>query len=451
MFSELGVVPWLQQSLTKLKITHPTEIQKLAIPPALEGKNIIGAAKTGSGKTAAYALPILQNLAKDPYGVYAVVLSPVRELCFQIADQFEAIGKGCKVSTTVIVGGRDQTTQELKVSARPHVVVATPGRLAELLEMDPDGVKKVFRSVAVVVFDEADRIIQPTFEPELGIILDCVTPVKKRQTMLFSATMTPSLKALAEKQLTNVVMVDATQTDGQQVERLRQYYMLIPTVVKRPYIIHLLQTMPEDHSVIIFCSTVEMTQRLTTFLELLDYKVACLHSLQSQRRRMVALLKFKGEAVRILVATDVASRGLDIPAVNRVINFELPDGPDEYIHRIGRTARAGRVGESITFVGDGDGPKIELIEERIEKKLELFPSKEEEVLKDLTKITKTWQRAQLLLFEVGFDEKHKEWREQKKRTRELRRNEQKENDDEPIEKSRKKKKAEVESETQETL
>jgi len=421
MFAALGVAPWLEDALRRVKIHEPTEIQRLAIPPALEGRNIIGTAKTGSGKTAAYALPILQKLSKDPFGVFCLVLSPVRELCFQISDQFEALGKGCKINSVVVVGGRDQTQQELKISSRPHVVVATPGRLAEILRFDPEGLKKVFRNIQVVVFDEADRILTPTFEPELECILECLPPASRRQTMLFSATMTESLRVLAEKQLTNVAIVDATNQDGLQANRLRQYYMHLPSIVKRVYLHHLLHSMEPSHGVIIFCSTVESTQRITTMCEMLGFQVACLHSLQSQRRRMVSLLKFKGESVNILIATDVAARGLDIPAVQRVINFELPDGPDEYMHRVGRTARAGRFGEAITFVSEGDEQKIERIEERIETKLELFPSKEEEVLKLMTKTTKAYQKAQLLLFEVGFDEKLKEWKEQKRRTRDARR------------------------------
>jgi len=376
----------------------------------------MGTAKTGTGKTVAYALPILQKFSKDPFGVFALVMSPVRELCFQIAEQFEALGRGCRVSAMVCVGGRDQTSQGVLLGQRPHVVVATPGRLAEIFSCESD-LNKVFRGLQALVFDEADRILQPTFELELETIIGVLPPVEKRQTLLFSATMTPSLQLLVEKQLPNVSVVDATLSEGHQVERLRQYYIHMPSVIKRAYLHHILSTMKESASAMIFCSTVASCQRITTMLEVMRYKVAGIHSLQSQRRRMVSLLKFKGEAINILVATDVAARGLDIPDVQKVINFELPDGPDEYMHRVGRTARAGRFGVSITFVSEGDELKIHAIEKRTEKELERFEIEEETVLKLLTKTTKAYQKAELILYEAGFDEKLREWKEQKRVTR----------------------------------
>ncbi|KAJ2016853.1 putative RNA helicase, partial [Coemansia sp. S610] len=185
-FRELGLDQWLVDSLGAMAITQPTEIQRACIKPTLEGRDIIGGAKTGSGKTAAFALPILQKLSEDPYGVFALVLTPTRELAYQIADQFNVLGKGVNIKVTVAIGGVDMMTQALELARRPHIVVATPGRLADHIESSSNAIH--FQRVRYLVLDEADRLLTDTFAPDLAVIMDAIP--RRRQTLLFTATMT---------------------------------------------------------------------------------------------------------------------------------------------------------------------------------------------------------------------------------------------------------------------
>lgn len=193
-FQELGLKPWLIQALRAVAITAPTEIQRACIPPALAGRAVIGGAKTGSGKTATFALPILQELSDDPYGVFAVILTPTRELAFQIAEQFDVLGKGVSLRTCICVGGLDMTQQALELAQRPHIIVATPGRLADHIQSSAEAVH--LSRTRYLVLDEADRLLQPTFAPELEVIMDQLP--KKRKTMLFTATITDSILAIRD-------------------------------------------------------------------------------------------------------------------------------------------------------------------------------------------------------------------------------------------------------------
>ncbi|KAJ2583653.1 putative RNA helicase, partial [Coemansia sp. RSA 1797] len=195
-FSALGLDSWLTSTLSAMSIHEPTEIQRACIGPILAGRDVIGGANTGSGKTAAFALPILQALAEDPFGVFAVVLTPTRELAVQIGEQFGVLGKGVNIKVTVAIGGVDMVTQALSLSRRPHIVVATPGRLADLIESSADAVH--LKRVRFVVLDEADRLLTETFASDLAVIMDAVP--KKRQTLLFTATMTDSILALRDRE-----------------------------------------------------------------------------------------------------------------------------------------------------------------------------------------------------------------------------------------------------------
>eukprot|EP00929_Paragymnodinium_shiwhaense_P082673 TRINITY_DN4369_c0_g1_i1.p1 TRINITY_DN4369_c0_g1~~TRINITY_DN4369_c0_g1_i1.p1 ORF type:complete len:552 (-),score=174.43 TRINITY_DN4369_c0_g1_i1:339-1994(-) len=417
-FSQLGLSPWLVQACAKMGMHYPTDIQVMTIPHILAGRNVAGNAKTGSGKTACFCLPTLHHLSKDPYGVFSLVLTPVRELAFQISENFRALGIGIGVQVAEVVGGREMLHQSREIAARKHVVVATPGRLADLLRGDPD-LSQAFRHLRILVLDEADRVLTPTFEEPLAEIISALP--KTRQTLLFSATITSSIEKLKQKLSEaaegadtgkELLLLDANPEDA-SLDNLTQQYIFVPQTVQVCYLHYLLKEHFAEDSTIVFAPTIEMCQLLTTTLEILEFSVTGLHSLQSQRERQAHLGKFKAGKCSILVATDVAGRGLDIPKVNVVINVGLPLSTDDYVHRIGRTARAGRPGLVVSVMGERDVAKVDAIEKRLGVRLELRETDEEKAIKLLSRTTKARQRAELLLSEVGFEDKvaaHKERR-----------------------------------------
>lgn len=422
-FSKLGLARWLAEGCEKLNMHYPTDVQVMTIPPILAGRNVAGNAQTGSGKTACYCLPILHQLSKDPYGVFALILTPVRELAFQVSENFRALGKGIGVKVGEVVGGREMLFQSRMIAERAHVIVATPGRLADLLRGDP-ALTEAFECLRIFVLDEADKLLTETFEEPLAEILQSIP--KTRQTLLFSATITKSIERLRTKlgggadgdKSKEVLLLNANPKE-QSLENLAQQYMFVPKTVQACYLHYLLKSHFPEESCIIFTSTIDICQLFTTMLEFLGFSVTGLHSLHTQRHRQACLNKFKAGFCRILVATDVAGRGLDIPKVAVVINVGLPLDPDDYVHRAGRTARAGRPGLVVSLMTEHDVGKVKAIETRISCQLELRPSSEDEAVKLLSRTTKARQRAELLLSEVGFEEKAQEHRSKRKRKKKL--------------------------------
>mmetsp|Transcript_68001 Transcript_68001/g.189915 ORF Transcript_68001/g.189915 Transcript_68001/m.189915 type:complete len:625 (+) Transcript_68001:98-1972(+) len=422
-FAKLGLARWLVEACENMGMSHPTDIQEMCIPPILAGRNVAGNAKTGSGKTACFCLPSLHHLSKDPYGVFTLVLTPVRELAFQISENFGALGKGIGVQVAEVVGGREMLHQSKMIAERKHVIVATPGRLADLLRGDVD-LAKAFRHLRIFVLDEADRLLTPTFEEPLAEIL-AVLP-KTRQTLLFSATITKSIEKLRSKlsggagtegaEGKELLLLDANPND-ETLANLTQQYVFVPQTVQVCYLHYLLRDHFADESCIVFAPTIEMCQLLTTMLDILEFPVTGLHSLQSQRERQASLGKFKSGRSTILIATDVAGRGLDIPKVGVVINIGLPSETDDYVHRAGRTARAGRPGLVVSLMTEHDVQRVQSVEERIGRELALRRTDEDAAIKLLSRTAKARQRADLLLSEVGFEDRVAEHREQRKSAR----------------------------------
>ncbi|KAJ2826529.1 putative RNA helicase, partial [Coemansia sp. 'formosensis'] len=442
-FRELGLDQWLVDALGAMAITQPTEIQRACIKPTLEGRDIIGGAKTGSGKTAAFALPILQKLSEDPFGVFALVLTPTRELAYQIADQFNVLGKGVNVKVTVAIGGVDMMTQALELARRPHIVVATPGRLADHIESSANAIH--LQRVRYLVLDEADRLLTDTFAPDLATIMDAIP--RRRQTLLFTATMTqsildlrdrPSQAAEGENEVPRVPFVHLCEADESTVASLVQNYIFVPSHVKEAYLVHLLMSnvgklekrarnrladaqdtdsedekpakvgsVGQDKSIIIFVGQCKTAESLRVMLHELGFRVTALHSKMAQQERLNSLARFRAEAVRILIATDVGSRGLDIPSVEMVVNMHVPRDADEYIHRVGRTARAGRGGRAVTIMSERDIDLIHNIEERVGKKLELLPMSEKKVLDGMGKVLTAKRVAALHLLDMDFGARDK--------------------------------------------
>ncbi|KAI8977933.1 P-loop containing nucleoside triphosphate hydrolase protein [Pilobolus umbonatus] len=375
-FAELGVSAALCEACDKMNFKHPTEIQKESIPWAIEGRDIIGLAQTGSGKTAAFAIPIIQRLWDNPQAFFACVMAPtriIRELAYQISETFESLGSVIGVRSAVIVGGMDMMSQSIALSKRPHVIVCTPGRLQDHLE-NTKGFN--LKNLKYLVLDEADRLLDMDFGPKIDQILKVIP--RERNTFLFSATMTTKVAKLQRASLNKPVKVEVA-TKYSTVKTLLQYYLFFPLKHKDCYLVYLLNELA-GNSTIIFTRTCHDTQKIAIMLRNLGFSAIPLHGQLPQAKRLGALTKFKAGARNILVATDVASRGIDIPLVDVVINYDVPQSSKDYIHRVGRTARAGRSGKSITFVTQYDVELIQRIEKDLERKLDAFPAQKDEVM-----------------------------------------------------------------------
>ncbi|XP_071130392.1 probable ATP-dependent RNA helicase DDX47 [Mytilus edulis] len=392
-FKSLGLVDVLCEACEQLKWKFPSKIQRESIPIALQGKDVIGLAETGSGKTGAFALPILQTLLDNPQGLYALVMTPTRELAFQISEQFEALGSSIGIKCAVIVGGIDMMTQSLMLAKKPHIIIATPGRLVDHLE-NTKGFS--LRSLKYLVLDEADRILNMDFEEEVDKILKVIP--RERNTYLYSATMTKKVAKLQRASLRDPVKVEAS-SKYQTVDKLQQSYLFIPLKHKDVFLVYILNELA-GNSFMVFCSTCANTQRVALMLRNLGMTAIPLHGQLSQAKRLGALNKFKSKDRSILIATDVASRGLDIPHVDVVINLDIPTHSKDYIHRVGRTARAGRSGKSVTFVSQYDVELYQRIEHLIGKKLPLYKTEEQEVMLLMERVTEAQRFAKLEMNET---------------------------------------------------
>ncbi|CAK3825624.1 ATP-dependent rRNA helicase rrp3 [Lecanosticta acicola] len=373
-FADLGVIDSLCDACASLGFTKPTAIQRESIPIALQGKDIIGLAETGSGKTAAFALPILQALLDKPQPMFGLVLAPTRELAYQISQQFEALGSLINVRCAVVVGGMDMVPQAISLAKKPHIVVATPGRLLDHLE-NTKGFS--LRQLKYLVMDEADRLLDLDFGPILDKILQ-VLP-RERRTMLFSATMSTKLNNLTRAALQQPVRVSISSSSYQTVKNLMQRYIFIPHKFKDIYMVYLLNEFA-GQTCIVFTRTINETQRIAFLLRALGRSAIPLHGQMNQSARLGALNKFRGGSRDILVATDVAARGLDIPSVDLVLNFDLPPDSKTYVHRVGRTARAGKSGVAISIVTQYDIEVYQRIEHALGKKLEEYAAERDEVM-----------------------------------------------------------------------
>ena len=415
-FATLNVSPWLIASLAALEIKRPTAIQKGCIPKILEGADVIGGSRTGSGKTVAFAVPILQKWAEDPVGIFAVILTPTRELALQIFEQIKAISAPQSLKPILVTGGTEMRPQALALSRRPHVVIATPGRLADHILTSGTDTTVGLRRVKVVVLDEADRLLASgpgSMLTDVGTCLNALPPSGERQTCLFTATITPevvAVKALPRSKDRPPIFVCETDTASISVPpSLKQTYLQVPLTYREAYLHVLLLTARNvaKPSIMIFCNRTATANLIERLLRLLDHRVTSLHSALSQKDRTDNLARFRASAARILVATDVASRGLDIPQVDLVINYDVPRNPDDYIHRVGRTARAGKTGEAITLVGQRDVNLILAIEGRIGAKMAEWQEEgvnvETRVVRDGLKEVGERKRLALLDIEEGRD------------------------------------------------
>ena len=358
-FASLGLAPNLLKALTEEGYTTPTPIQAQAIPVVLKGVDLLGIAQTGTGKTAAFALPILQRLAADHRppvrkSVRVLVLSPTRELASQIAESFRTYGRHHGVSVGIVFGGVAQGPQRSMLARGVDVLVATPGRLLDHLQQGSVDLK----GAEVLVLDEADQMLDLGFLPPIRRIVARLS--SKRQTLFFSATMPPEIGKLASEFLRDPVKVSVAPS-ATTVERVEQKVILIEQSKKRSLLVELFAD-PAMARTLVFTRTKRGADKVAAHLEAAGIEVAAIHGNKSQNQREQALAAFKASKIRALVATDIAARGIDVDQVSHVVNFELPDVPDSYVHRIGRTARAGAAGVAISLVDSEERSQLRDIE-----------------------------------------------------------------------------------------
>ncbi|RMZ75192.1 hypothetical protein DV738_g5613, partial [Chaetothyriales sp. CBS 135597] len=376
-FSDLGIIDSLTEACDALGYKAPTPIQAQAIPIALEGRDLIGLAETGSGKTAAFVLPILQALMEKPQPFHSLILAPTRELAYQISEAVEALGSIIAVRSAVLVGGMDMIPQSIALGKNPHVIVATPGRLLDHLE-NTKGFS--LKKLKYLVMDEADRLLDLDFGPILDKILKQLPHASAgRHTFLFSATMSSKVESLQRASLSKPVRVSVSTDKYQTVSGLHQNYLFIPHKYKDHYLVHLLIELAGQTG-IIFTRTVHEAQRISILLNTLGLSAIPIHGQLSQTARLAALNKFRARSKTLLVASDVAARGLDIPSVDLVVNFDLPHDSKTYIHRVGRTARAGKSGIAVSLVTQYDVELWLRIEAALGRKLDERNTVKEEVM-----------------------------------------------------------------------
>src|SRR5882672_2824730 len=345
-FQSLGLIDSLQRAVAGAGYETPTPIQSQAIPHLLAGRDVLGCAQTGTGKTAAFALPILDRLARSPRrpgarGPRALVLTPTRELALQINEGFATYGRHVAPKCAVIFGGVGQGPQVDALRRNTDIIVATPGRLLDLMEQGHARLD----AVEMLVLDEADRMLDMGFIDPIRRIVKALP--RQRQNLMFSATMPEEIKKLAHQILVNPVQVAVTPVSS-TAENVRQWVLFVNRADKRELLKEVLRD-PAMSRVLVFTRTKHGANKVAEELDRKGVPAAAIHGNKSQSARQRALDAFKAGRVRVLVATDIAARGIDVDGVTHVINFEIPDEPESYVHRIGRTARAGASGVALSF------------------------------------------------------------------------------------------------------
>jgi ATP-dependent RNA helicase RhlE len=351
-FAALGLSQKALHALERAGFEHPTPVQTQAIPPALAGRDVIGTAATGTGKTAAFVLPILERLTGKT-GTRALVLAPTRELALQIGEEVERFGKGRHVHGAVVIGGVGMGQQTAAFREKREIIIATPGRLVDHLSQKTAKLD----DIEILVLDEADRMLDMGFKPQLDRILARLP--KQRQTLLFSATMAGEVSDFARAHLKDPVKVEVARS-GTTAARAVQHVFLAAQHEKLALLLALLEA--DEDSTLVFTRTKRRADKVWKSLARAGHKVARIHADRSQAQRRMALDGFKDGQYRVLVATDIAARGIDVAEIGHVVNFDLPHVPEDYVHRIGRTARAAASGRASTFTSPEEKDLLHAIE-----------------------------------------------------------------------------------------
>ncbi len=360
-FAVLGLSPVLLDSLASIKFSEPTPIQQKSIPLGIEGKDIVGIAQTGTGKTLAFGLPMLQYLMQN--NGRGLVILPTRELALQVDETLQKVARHLGLKTAVLIGGASMHYQMQSLRRNPHVIIATPGRLIDHLQQKTTNLNEV----KIVVLDEADRMLDIGFGPQIKQILDLVPAV--RQTMLFSATMPQEITKIANNYMKEPVRVEVASA-GTTADKIAQELFVIQKDRKG----QLLDKLLKEHkgTVLVFSRTKHGAHKISQTIRTLGHSATEIHSNRSLAQRREALDGFKSGRYRVLVATDIAARGIDVRGIELVVNYDLPDNTQDYVHRIGRTGRAGQTGKAVSFATPDQSRDVRDIERLIRKKLPIF-------------------------------------------------------------------------------
>ena len=350
-FYGLGIAPAFLEAIKRLGFQSPTPIQVQAIPVAIQGKDMVGIAQTGTGKTLAFGIPMIQRLGQIQ-GQGLVVL-PTRELAIQVDESLRKVGHASGLRTAVLIGGTGMGPQVQSLRRMPHIIISTPGRLIDHLQQ---GTVRL-HGVKIVVLDEADRMLDMGFAPQIQKIFQALP--KERQTMLFSATMPPEIMKMASSHMKLPIRVEIAPT-GTTAEKVTQELFIVPREQKINLLHKLLQTY--QGPTLIFARTKHGAKKITRQIRDMNINAAAIPSHRTLGQRRDALEGFKAGKYRVLIATDIASRGIDVKGIEVVVNFDIPDDPEDYVHRIGRTGRAGMAGRAISFVTRDQGQQVRQIE-----------------------------------------------------------------------------------------
>lgn len=410
-FNELDLLPEILRAVEEVGYEQPTPIQQQAIPEAIQGRDVLGCAQTGTGKTAAFSIPILQlihqtRIEKGKRPIRSLILTPTRELAAQIGDNIKAYNKYLPSQYAVIFGGVNQNPQVRRLKAGVDILVATPGRLLDLMDQGHVSLK----DIEFFVLDEADRMLDMGFIHDINRILPKLP--QKKQTMFFSATMPPAIVKLTQKLLHKPVeiSVDVVSSAATTVKQ-EAYHVLKPD--KKNLLLHLLKN-PEIDQALVFSRTKRGADRLSKILAKANISAGAIHGDKAQGQRERALKGFKDGDLRILVATDIAARGIDIDSLSYVINYDIPNEPETYVHRIGRTGRAGAEGISISFCDIDERPYVKSIEKLTGTKIEFIPNHPFQITDEGIKEYKEMQASYAKQNEIQMQKR----REAKKRRKE---------------------------------
>jgi ATP-dependent RNA helicase RhlE len=360
-FYDLGIVPSLIKGITKLNFKNPTPIQKESIPAGIRGEDIIAIALTGSGKTLAFGIPMLQRLSKIKRGI-GLVLVPTRELAIQVEESLQALCRSINIRSVVLIGGASLSLQRDALKKNPRIIIATPGRLLDLIE------RRIvdLADVAIFILDEADRMLDMGFIPDIKKIMKSVPD--NRQTMLFSATMPKEIEAIARRLMENPIRIESDRSGATPAEISHEMFLIENRDKRRLLAVQLKQC---SGPVLVFTRTKRMASRLAHNVKHMGFAAAEIHSDRSLGQRRNALEGFKRGRYQILIATDIAARGIDVSGIELVINYDMPANSEDYVHRIGRTGRAGKSGHAISFATTEQRGSIRNIERFMKTKLSI--------------------------------------------------------------------------------
>lgn len=364
-FADMDLTDEMMKALERAGYELPSPVQAGVIPPALDGLDVMGQAQTGTGKTAAFAIPILEQLAprEEISSVQALVLVPTRELAVQVRNEFEKLAYFMDIKTAAIYGGHSIKKQIEELKRGVQVVVGTPGRVLDHIRRKTLDLRETW----CVTLDEADRMLDIGFRPDIERILSSISR-KDRQTLLLSATVPPSIERLATRYMQEPTVLDFSK-DAVSGDSIEQYYFSVDKAKKNELLRRLIER-DEPEQAIVFCRTRRGTDKLAKRLKETFPNVGCIHGDMNQSVRDRVMKKFREERLKVLVATDVVGRGIDVSTISHIINFDTPEDCDDYVHRIGRTGRMGKEGVAYTFVSEDDGELLTRIEVRINQLLE---------------------------------------------------------------------------------